>query len=82
MATATGDSRRVLLRQLFEKESSTYTYLLADLGHPDKPAVVRDQYNADYVSFSLVPFFFPCFSISQWNVYFNCLNLQCLFDQI
>ncbi|THU59443.1 hypothetical protein C4D60_Mb07t02200 [Musa balbisiana] len=32
---------RFLLRQLFEKESSTYTYLLADLAHPYKPAVVR-----------------------------------------
>lgn len=31
---------RFLLRQLFEKESSTYTYLLADLAHPYKPAVV------------------------------------------
>ncbi|URD76546.1 hydroxyacylglutathione hydrolase 3, partial [Musa troglodytarum] len=33
---------RLLFRQLFEKESSTYTYLLADLGHPDKPAVLID----------------------------------------
>ncbi|CAL9128448.1 unnamed protein product [Musa textilis] len=33
---------RFLLRQLFEKESSTYTYLLADLAHPDKPAVLVD----------------------------------------
>ncbi|URD76544.1 hydroxyacylglutathione hydrolase 3, partial [Musa troglodytarum] len=32
---------RLLFRQLFEKESSTYTYLLADLGHPDKPAVAK-----------------------------------------
>ncbi|OAE33262.1 hypothetical protein AXG93_1200s1240 [Marchantia polymorpha subsp. ruderalis] len=30
----------LLFRQLFEKESSTYTYLLADLSDPDKPAVV------------------------------------------
>lgn len=30
----------LLLRQLFEKDSSTYTYLLADVGHPDRPAVV------------------------------------------
>ncbi|ONK74139.1 uncharacterized protein A4U43_C03F3170 [Asparagus officinalis] len=30
---------RLLLRQLFEKESSTYTYLLIDLSHPQKPAV-------------------------------------------
>jgi len=42
MATATGDSKRILFRQLFEKESSTYTYLLADLRHPDKPAVLID----------------------------------------
>jgi hypothetical protein len=32
--------RRLLFRQLFEKESSTYTYLLADVADPDKPAVV------------------------------------------
>ncbi|KAI5067162.1 hypothetical protein GOP47_0017690 [Adiantum capillus-veneris] len=32
----------LLFRQLFEKESSTYTYLLADLAHPDKPAVLVD----------------------------------------
>lgn len=30
----------LLFRQLFEKESSTYTYLLADIAHPDRPAVV------------------------------------------
>jgi hypothetical protein len=30
----------LLFRQLFEKESSTYTYLLADTAHPDRPAVV------------------------------------------
>ncbi|XP_064949756.1 persulfide dioxygenase ETHE1 homolog, mitochondrial-like [Musa acuminata AAA Group] len=33
---------RLLFRQLFEKESSTYTYLLADLSHPDKLAVLID----------------------------------------
>ena len=33
-------SSTLLLRQLFEKDSSTYTYLLADVGHPDRPAVV------------------------------------------
>jgi sulfur dioxygenase len=32
----------LLLRQLFEKDSSTYTYLLADVGHPDRPAVLVD----------------------------------------
>ncbi|XP_058095305.1 persulfide dioxygenase ETHE1 homolog, mitochondrial-like isoform X1 [Magnolia sinica] len=36
------DSSKLLFRQLFEKESSTYTYLLADLGHPEKPAVMVD----------------------------------------
>ncbi|XP_020580990.1 persulfide dioxygenase ETHE1 homolog, mitochondrial-like [Phalaenopsis equestris] len=40
--TATETSRRLLFRQLFEKESSTYTYLLADIGHPEKPAVLID----------------------------------------
>ncbi|KAK3161513.1 hypothetical protein QOZ80_1BG0078060 [Eleusine coracana subsp. coracana] len=34
--------RRLLFRQLFEKESSTYTYLLADVTDPDKPAVLID----------------------------------------
>ncbi|KAH7424476.1 hypothetical protein KP509_11G010400 [Ceratopteris richardii] len=32
----------LLFRQLFEKESCTYTYLLADLAHHDKPAVLID----------------------------------------
>uniref|UniRef100_A0A0D9V3W7 Metallo-beta-lactamase domain-containing protein n=1 Tax=Leersia perrieri TaxID=77586 RepID=A0A0D9V3W7_9ORYZ len=35
-------TRRLLFRQLFEKESSTYTYLLADVGDPEKPAVLID----------------------------------------
>ncbi|KAI7746687.1 hypothetical protein M8C21_018299 [Ambrosia artemisiifolia] len=35
-------SRKLLFRQLFEKESSTYTYLLADASHPDKPALLVD----------------------------------------
>lgn len=35
-------SSRLLFRQLFEKESSTYTYLLADVGHPEKPALLVD----------------------------------------
>lgn len=33
---------RLLFRQLFEKESSTFTYLLADVSHPDKPALLID----------------------------------------
>ncbi|XP_042463203.1 persulfide dioxygenase ETHE1 homolog, mitochondrial-like isoform X3 [Zingiber officinale] len=41
-AAAAASPSRLLLRQLFEKESSTYTYLLADLAHPDKPAVLVD----------------------------------------
>eukprot|EP00249_Psilotum_nudum_P007262 c20433_g1_i4 orf=75-845(-) len=32
----------LLFRQMFEKESSTYTYLLADMGHPEKPAALID----------------------------------------
>lgn len=32
----------LLFRQLFEKDSSTYTYLLADVSHPDKPALLID----------------------------------------
>jgi len=35
-------SNKLLFRQLFEKESSTYTYLLADVYHPDKPALLID----------------------------------------
>ncbi|KAF2290679.1 hypothetical protein GH714_014974 [Hevea brasiliensis] len=35
-------SNKLLFRQLFEKESSTYTYLLADVDHPDKPALLID----------------------------------------
>ncbi|XP_015060093.2 persulfide dioxygenase ETHE1 homolog, mitochondrial-like [Solanum pennellii] len=33
---------KLIFRQLFEKESSTYTYLLADSLHPDKPALLID----------------------------------------
>ncbi|KQK09095.1 persulfide dioxygenase ETHE1 homolog, mitochondrial [Brachypodium distachyon] len=40
--TGASADRRLLFRQLFEKESSTYTYLLADVGDPDKPAVLID----------------------------------------
>ncbi|BBG99779.1 glyoxalase II 3 [Prunus dulcis] len=35
-------SAKLLFRQLFEKESSTYTYLLADVAHPDRPALLID----------------------------------------
>ncbi|PON46284.1 Metallo-beta-lactamase [Parasponia andersonii] len=35
-------SSKLLFRQLFEKESSTYTYLLADASHPDRPALLID----------------------------------------
>ncbi|CAA6665360.1 unnamed protein product [Spirodela intermedia] len=37
-----GTAPKLLFRQLFEKESSTYTYLLADVGHPDRPALLID----------------------------------------
>lgn len=39
--TSCSQSSRLLFRQLFEKESSTFTYLLADASHPQKPALVR-----------------------------------------
>ncbi|XP_062206443.1 persulfide dioxygenase ETHE1 homolog, mitochondrial-like [Phragmites australis] len=44
MAYRAGSSvdRRLLFRQLFEEESSTYTYLLADVADPEKPAVLID----------------------------------------
>lgn len=44
-------SNKLLFRQLFEKESSTYTYLLADANHPDKPALVR---NYNFLNFNLM----------------------------
>lgn len=40
---STRSNNKLLFRQLFEKESSTYTYLLADSSHPDKPALVRNH---------------------------------------
>ncbi|XP_039026771.1 persulfide dioxygenase ETHE1 homolog, mitochondrial-like [Hibiscus syriacus] len=40
--TLSQSSARLLFRQLFEKDSSTYTYLLADFSHPDKPALLID----------------------------------------
>ncbi|CAN0913947.1 Persulfide dioxygenase ETHE1 homolog, mitochondrial [Linum grandiflorum] len=39
---SSSSSSKLLFRQLFEKDSSTYTYLLADVGHPDKPALLID----------------------------------------
>lgn len=41
-STASSQSSKLFFRQLFEKESSTYTYLLADVSHPDKPALLID----------------------------------------
>ncbi|PHU22415.1 Persulfide dioxygenase ETHE1, mitochondrial, partial [Capsicum chinense] len=43
-SSAQGESMngKLIFRQLFEKESSTYTYLLADSFHPDKPALLID----------------------------------------
>ncbi|CAN4103022.1 unnamed protein product [Withania somnifera] len=35
-------SPKLIFRQLFEKESSTFTYLLADASHPQKPALLID----------------------------------------
>lgn len=40
--SSSSQSSKLLFRQLFEKESSTYTYLLADASHPDKPALLID----------------------------------------
>lgn len=42
LSTASSHMSKFLFRQLFEKESSTYTYLLADVSHPDKPALLID----------------------------------------
>ncbi|CAH8306183.1 unnamed protein product [Eruca vesicaria subsp. sativa] len=41
MGSSSSSSSKLLFRQLFEKESSTYTYLLADVSHPDKPALTK-----------------------------------------
>ncbi|XP_074311204.1 persulfide dioxygenase ETHE1 homolog, mitochondrial isoform X3 [Silene latifolia] len=40
--TTPSHASKYLFRQLFEKDSSTYTYLLADVSHPDKPALLID----------------------------------------
>ncbi|MED6118116.1 Polypeptide N-acetylgalactosaminyltransferase 3, variant 2 [Stylosanthes scabra] len=40
--STSSSSSKLLFRQLFEKESSTYTYLLADASHPNKPALLID----------------------------------------
>ncbi|XP_061357063.1 persulfide dioxygenase ETHE1 homolog, mitochondrial isoform X2 [Gastrolobium bilobum] len=41
-SSSSSSSSKLLFRQLFEMESSTYTYLLADASHPDKPALLID----------------------------------------
>nr|QVK45141.1 ethylmalonic encephalopathy protein 1 [Vitis vinifera] len=41
-STTSSHMSKLLFRQLFEEESSTYTYLLADVSHPDKPALLID----------------------------------------
>ncbi|KAK3011386.1 hypothetical protein RJ639_012456 [Escallonia herrerae] len=40
--TTSSHPTKLLFRQLFEKESSTYTYLLADASHPEKPSLLVD----------------------------------------
>ncbi|XP_009602247.1 persulfide dioxygenase ETHE1 homolog, mitochondrial-like [Nicotiana tabacum] len=40
--STTSSCPKLVFRQLFEKESSTYTYLLADALHPQKPALLID----------------------------------------
>ncbi|XP_004488663.1 persulfide dioxygenase ETHE1 homolog, mitochondrial [Cicer arietinum] len=41
-SSSSSSSSKLLFRQLFEKESSTYTYLLADASHAEKPALLID----------------------------------------
>jgi sulfur dioxygenase len=53
----------LLFRQLFEKESSTYTYLVADTAHPDRPAVVIFG-NSLFCSV----FFFFSFLCCEWDI--------------
>ncbi|GLT25048.1 hypothetical protein SLA2020_002020 [Shorea laevis] len=40
--TSSQSQQKLFFRQLFETESSTYTYLLADFSHPHKPAILID----------------------------------------
>ncbi|KAL5583325.1 hypothetical protein UlMin_015767 [Ulmus minor] len=40
--TLSHPSPKLLVWQLFKKESSTYTYLLANVSHPEKPALLID----------------------------------------
>lgn len=40
--TTSSPAPKLLFRQLFEKDSSTFTYLLADALHPEKPALLID----------------------------------------
>ncbi|CAK9151764.1 unnamed protein product [Ilex paraguariensis] len=40
--TSSQQPSKLLFRQLFEKESATYTYLLADASHPEKLALLVD----------------------------------------
>lgn len=70
-SAAAASPSRLLLRQLFEKESSTYTYLLADLAHPDKPAVVTPFLEPSLVLLwvCLIRFFIVSFGLS-----FHCLG--------
>lgn len=53
--TTSSQPSSLLFRQLFEKESSTYTYLLADASHPEKPALVR----------FLIPYLFLFFNLDD-----------------
>lgn len=66
-ATSSGSSSRLLFRQLFEKESSTYTYLLADASHPDKPALVHLLCLEIQILCSRCLFF--CLAFGQLNCY-------------
>nr|GMD06812.1 persulfide dioxygenase ETHE1 homolog, mitochondrial-like [Ipomoea batatas]GMD90262.1 persulfide dioxygenase ETHE1 homolog, mitochondrial-like [Ipomoea batatas] len=43
--TTSSPAPKFLFRQLFEKDSSTFTYLLADALHPEKPALIKRNCN-------------------------------------
>nr|XP_048333857.1 persulfide dioxygenase ETHE1 homolog, mitochondrial-like isoform X3 [Ziziphus jujuba var. spinosa] len=47
--TPSHSSGKLLFRQLFEKDSCTYTYLLADVSHPDKPALVSFPFHVKLI---------------------------------
>ncbi|GER53368.1 hydroxyacylglutathione hydrolase [Striga asiatica] len=73
--TSSGSSpSKLLFRQLFEKDSSTYTYLLADASHPDKPALVQSVSSSQTCFFLLFNLNFR----DNWMILKLCLESPAL----